>query len=43
MSKMRELPITDFIATNGELRIDGRVMREIYLFQVKEPEESKSE
>ncbi|MDC8451260.1 MAG: hypothetical protein LV473_23360 [Nitrospira sp.] len=43
MSKMRELPINDFIATTGKLRIDGRVMREMYLFQVKEPKESKSE
>lgn len=40
---MRELPINDFIATTGELRIDGRVMREMYLFPVREPDELKSE
>ncbi len=26
---------------NGKLRIDGRVMRDMYLFQVKKPAESK--
>ena len=43
MAKMRELPINDFMTRNGKLRIDGRVMRDMYLFQVKKPEESKSE
>lgn len=43
MAKMRELPINDFMTKNGKLRIDGRVMRDMYLFQAKKPEESKSE
>jgi branched-chain amino acid transport system substrate-binding protein len=43
MAKMRELPINDFMTKNGKLRIDGRVMRDMYLFQVKTPAESKSE
>jgi len=43
MAKMRELPINDFMTKNGRLRIDGRVMRDMYLFQVKKPEESTSE
>ena len=43
MAKMRELPINDFMTKNGHLRIDGRVMRDMYLFQAKKPEESKSE
>ena len=43
MAKMRELPINDFMTRNGKLSIDGRVMRDMYLFQVKKPEESKSE
>jgi branched-chain amino acid transport system substrate-binding protein len=43
MAKMRELPINDFMTANGKLRIDGRVMRDMYLFEVKKPEESKSE
>jgi branched-chain amino acid transport system substrate-binding protein len=41
MAKMRELPINDFMTKNGKLREDGRVMRDMYLFQVKAPEESK--
>jgi branched-chain amino acid transport system substrate-binding protein len=28
---------------NGTLRPDGRVLRDMYLFQVKKPEESKGE
>jgi branched-chain amino acid transport system substrate-binding protein len=41
MAKMRELPINDFMTKNGKLRIDGRVMRDMYLFEVKKPSESK--
>lgn len=41
MAKMREMPIDDFMTTNGKLRIDGRVMRDMYAFKVKSPEESK--
>ncbi len=43
MAKMRELPINDFMTKNGKLRIDGRVMRDMYLFEVKTPAESKGE
>jgi branched-chain amino acid transport system substrate-binding protein len=41
MAKMREMPINDFMTHNGKLRIDGRVLRDLYLFQVKTPAESK--
>ena len=41
MAKMRELPINDMMTKNGKLREDGRVIRDMYLFQVKTPEESK--
>ena len=41
MEKMRETPINDFMTHNGQLRIDGRVLRDMYLVQVKKPEESK--
>ena len=41
MAKMRETPINDFMTKNGTLRIDGRVVRDMYLFEVKKPEESK--
>jgi branched-chain amino acid transport system substrate-binding protein len=41
MAKMRELPINDVMTKNGKLREDGRVERNMYLFQVKAPGESK--
>jgi branched-chain amino acid transport system substrate-binding protein len=41
VSKMKELPINDFFTKNGSVREDGRVMRDLYLFQVKQPNESK--
>ena len=39
--KMKELPINDFFTKNGRIREDGRVIRDMYLFQVKTPAESK--
>lgn len=39
--KMRELPINDFYNKNVVLRRDGRAMHDMYLAQVKSPEESK--
>jgi branched-chain amino acid transport system substrate-binding protein len=41
MMKMREMPINDFMTHDGKLRIDGRVMRDMYLFEVKKPAESE--
>jgi len=41
MAKMHELPINDFMTKNGKLREDGRVLRDMYLAQVKSPAESK--
>lgn len=41
MAKMKELPIDDFFAKNGKLRQDGRMVHDMYLVQVKAPEESK--
>jgi branched-chain amino acid transport system substrate-binding protein len=40
-AKMRELPVNDFATKDGKVRIDGRVLRNLYLLQVKKPEESK--
>jgi branched-chain amino acid transport system substrate-binding protein len=40
MRKMRELPVNDFYAKNGHIRTDGRLMHDMYLAQVKSPEES---
>ena len=39
--KMKEIPINDFFTKDGRVREDGRVIRDMYLFQVKSPEESK--
>jgi branched-chain amino acid transport system substrate-binding protein len=41
IAKMREMPINDPMTRDGKLRIDGRVERESYLFEVKTPAESK--
>jgi branched-chain amino acid transport system substrate-binding protein len=41
MAKMHELPINDMMTKNGKLREDGRVIRDMYLAQVKSPAESK--
>src|SRR5215472_1914015 len=43
MTKMREIPINDFMTKNGKVRIDGQVVRDMYLMQAKTPEESKGE
>jgi branched-chain amino acid transport system substrate-binding protein len=40
-AKMRELPVNDFMTKNGRIREDGRLVRDMYLFRVKSPEESK--
>ena len=42
MAEMRKLPINDFMTKNGTLREDGRVIREMHVFEVKKPEESKA-
>ena len=42
MAQMKKLPINDFMTKNGQVREDGRVIRDMYLMQVKTPEESKS-
>src|SRR6202012_294318 len=41
MAKMREMPINDMMTKNGKLREDGRVLRDMYLAQVKSPAEPK--
>jgi branched-chain amino acid transport system substrate-binding protein len=42
MKKMREMPINDFFAKNGRIREDGRMVHDMYLFEVKSPQESTS-
>jgi branched-chain amino acid transport system substrate-binding protein len=43
MEQMRATPINDFFAKGGKIRIDGRMVHDMYLFEVKKPEESKNE
>lgn len=40
--KMREMPVNDFFTKNGKVREDGRMMHEMYLVEVKSPDESKA-
>ncbi|WP_430396400.1 ABC transporter substrate-binding protein [Ferrovibrio sp.] len=39
---MRALPVNDFMSKDVVVRADGRVMRNMYLFEVKSPAESKA-
>jgi branched-chain amino acid transport system substrate-binding protein len=41
MAQMKKTPINDFFAKNGQIRADGRMVHDMYLAQVKKPEESK--
>lgn len=41
MAKMREMPVED-IFYKGTIRQDGRMMHDMYLFEVKKPDESKA-
>jgi branched-chain amino acid transport system substrate-binding protein len=43
MAKMKSTPINDFMTKDGRIRPDGRVIRDMYIYQVKSPSESKSE
>jgi branched-chain amino acid transport system substrate-binding protein len=40
--KMKELPTDDRLMGKGSVRIDGRKIHPMYLFEVKKPEESKA-
>jgi branched-chain amino acid transport system substrate-binding protein len=41
VKKMKETPINDFMTKNGKILENGRVIRDMYLFEVKKPSESK--
>ena len=41
MAKMKSTPVNDFFARNGRIREDGRMVHDMYLFEVKKPSESK--
>lgn len=42
LKKMKETPINDMFAKGGKIREDGRMVHDMYLFQVKKPAESKA-
>src|SRR5471030_1040882 len=41
MTQMKATPINDFFTKNGHIREDGRMVHDMYLFEVKKPSESK--
>src|SRR5580693_8797578 len=41
MKIMKDTPINDMFAKNGRIREDGRMVHDMYLFEVKKPSESK--
>lgn len=42
-AKMREMPIKDFFTQDGKIREDGRMVHDMYLWEVKSPAESKGD
>ncbi len=42
MKIMKDTPINDMFAKNGRIREDGRMIHDMYLFEVKSPAESKA-
>jgi branched-chain amino acid transport system substrate-binding protein len=40
-AKMREMPVEDFFSRHGKLREDGLMVHDLYLVEVKKPDESK--
>jgi branched-chain amino acid transport system substrate-binding protein len=41
--KLRELPVNDAFTANGHVQANGRMVSDLYLFEVKKPSESKSD
>jgi branched-chain amino acid transport system substrate-binding protein len=41
VAKMKEMPTDDPLFGKGEIRVDGRKLHNMYLFEVKKPAESK--
>ena len=41
-AKMRATPVNDFYAKGGQIRTDGRLLHDMYLVEVKKPQESKT-
>ena len=41
MARMRETPVNDFFAQGGKVRVDGRMVHDMYLMRFKKPSQSK--
>jgi branched-chain amino acid transport system substrate-binding protein len=41
VKKLKELPVDDAFTSNGHVQANGRMVSDLYLFQVKKPSESK--
>ena len=41
MRQMKATPINDFMTKNGKIRADGTLVRDMYLYEVKNPSESR--
>jgi branched-chain amino acid transport system substrate-binding protein len=41
VAQMKEMPVNDFFARNGQIRADGRLVYDMYLAEVKTPSESE--
>ncbi len=41
VKQMKATPVNDFMTNNGKIREDGTLIRDMYLFEVKKPSESK--
>jgi len=41
VKQMKATPVNDFMTKNGKIREDGRLVRDMYLFEVKAPSDSK--
>jgi branched-chain amino acid transport system substrate-binding protein len=41
VAKMKQLPVQDIFSKNGNVREDGLMVHDMYLVEVKSPEESK--
>jgi branched-chain amino acid transport system substrate-binding protein len=40
IDQMKKMPVNDFFAKDGEIRADGRMVHDMYLVQVKSPDDS---
>jgi branched-chain amino acid transport system substrate-binding protein len=43
VEQMKATPVNDFFAPNGKIRADGRMVHDMYLAEVKSPDESEGQ